>query len=199
MKKDLYFVTSSDYKFKKAEEILGNCFNLYSVLLDLPEHQKIEVKEVAEAKAIDAYRILNASGESKHPVLIDDAGIYLKAYRSFPGALAKFTKAGLGMSGILRLLSGMDRSAESVTTIAYCDETLFQKKSSIAFEARRSGVIADMDLDTPFLPTSGFAHIFIPDGSSVPWIRIPDDRKDLFSERVDALRKFLDWAKRNVL
>lgn len=46
------------------------------------------------------------------PVLVDDAGLILEAYKPFPGPLTSVVLASLGQAGLQRLLSGVSDRAE---------------------------------------------------------------------------------------
>ncbi len=191
MKPVMTMITSSDYKFALAQQILGNYFDLRRLECSIPEYQFLDVKTVVKYKASLAYI------KCKSPVLVDDAGIYLAACEGYPGALAKFVKSRLGMNGVLRMLNGQSRYAESVVAVAYCDEAT--AKNPVIFEGRVRGRISDLPTDTDFPKSAGFGHLFIPHGARMPYIHIPEAQKGKYSERTIALNQFLDWAKENIL
>ena len=190
-KPELTMVTSSDYKFVLAQQILGDYFDLKREKYSIPEYQFLDVKTVVKYKASLAYV------KCKGPVLVDDAGIYLAACEGYPGALAKFVKSRVGMNGVLRMLNGQSRYAESVVVIAYCNETMH--KDPVVFEGRMRGRISELPIDTDFPETAGFAHLFIPHGAGMPYIHLPEEERKKYSERIIAMTQFLNWAKENIL
>lgn len=95
------------------------------------------------------------------------------------------------------MLNGQSRYAESVVVVAYSDETRY--KDPAIFEGRIRGKISELPINTDFPESAGFAHLFIPQGTSIPYIHIPEEERKKYSERIIALRQFLDWAKENIL
>lgn len=72
----------------------------------LPEIQVLDFKASLEAKARAAAEIFG------RPVLVDDAGLVLEAWRPFPGPLTSCVLRGLGVAGLRQLLNGVsDRAA----------------------------------------------------------------------------------------
>ncbi|MFA4999181.1 MAG: non-canonical purine NTP pyrophosphatase [Parcubacteria group bacterium] len=190
----IFFMTSAPYKFAAAAKVLGDSFNLIQINIEVPEHQSAIFNEVAVSKAIAAFE------QVRCPVIVDDAGIMIEAYNGWPGALAKYAKRDLTMRGILRLMNGIDnRRAVSVTDIAYCDTDFYSKRRPIVFEAKQSGLIADLLPDTPLKENAGFDYIFIPEGATKPFVHLSSEELEKFSERYAALRKFSDWARIAIL
>src|SRR5215469_6537924 len=66
----------------------------------LVEIQASDFEATLSAKAKAAARLFG------HPVLVDDAGLVLEAYKAFPGPLTSPVLDGIGHAGLARLLSG---------------------------------------------------------------------------------------------
>lgn len=182
----IVFVTGNDGKFREAREILGSEFDLEMVKLDLPEIQGIDVCEVAEAKAQEAFK------ELKKPVLIEDTGLCFEAWHGLPGALIKWflmPDKDMGMAKIVKMLGGFDnRTAEAITVFAYCDET-----GARIFEGKISGTIAE----TPRGPNGfGWDQIFIPAGHGKTFGEMERDEKNKISMRRNALRKLEEYLQK---
>ncbi|MGO8930136.1 MAG: non-canonical purine NTP pyrophosphatase [Limisphaerales bacterium] len=71
----------------------------------LPEIQTFSFSEALAAKARAAAELFG------RPVLVDDAGLVLEAYRPFPGPLTSAVLRGLGPAGLQRLLTGLTGKA----------------------------------------------------------------------------------------
>lgn len=177
--REIIFVTGNDGKFREAQEILGNEFDLERIKLDLPEIQGIDVCEVAEKKAKEAFV------ELKKTVLIEDTGLCFEAWHGLPGALIKWflmPDKDAGMEKIIKMLGGFsNRKAEAVTVFAYCDEN-----GARIFEGRISGTIAE----APRGPNGfGWDQIFIPAGHGKTFGEMERDEKNKISMRRNALQK----------
>jgi XTP/dITP diphosphohydrolase len=177
--REIIFVTGNDGKFREVKEILGEDFNLERVKIDLQEIQGIDVCEIAEEKAQEAFR------ELKKPVLIEDTGLCFEAWHGLPGALIKWflmPDKDMGMAKIIKMLNGFDnRKAEAVTVFAYCDEN-----GTRIFEGKILGSIAE----TP-RGSNGFGwdQIFIPEGSVKTFGEMEHEEKNKISMRRNALQK----------
>ena len=71
----------------------------------LPEIQTFSFAEALAAKARAASELFG------RPVLVDDAGLVLEAYRPFPGPLTSSVLRGIGPAGLQRLLTGLSPNA----------------------------------------------------------------------------------------
>jgi inosine/xanthosine triphosphate pyrophosphatase family protein/diadenosine tetraphosphate (Ap4A) HIT family hydrolase len=71
----------------------------------LPELQGLSFTETLAAKARAAATMFG------RPVLVDDAGLVLEAYKPFPGPLTSAVVRGLGVAGLRRLLCGVSDHA----------------------------------------------------------------------------------------
>ncbi len=110
-------VTGSKGKISEFERILNCSVEHYD--LDLPEIQAIEVEEVVINKVIKAYEII------KKPVMVEDSGLFIKAWNNLPGALIKWFVTTVGELGICRMMKDFeDKDAWAKTVIATYDGTM---------------------------------------------------------------------------
>jgi non-canonical purine NTP pyrophosphatase (RdgB/HAM1 family) len=128
---DLTLVTGNTQKAKQFEQILG--YTLKSAALEIPEIQSLDVREILEAKAREAYRQLQT------PLIVDDVSLVIDELKGLPGPLIKWFLTTIGPEGICRLADTTHtRRATALVGIGYCDENGFQ-----AFVGEGRGRIAD--------------------------------------------------------
>ncbi len=184
MKKTIFYVTSNKGKFEEVSFYLKQKnapFILEMASLDIPEIQTLDQQAIALDKAQKAWALL------KKPLIIDDAAIYFKRYKDFPGTMSKFVSQGLGISGIKRLFDEGDEAFYKLTFIYVWDD---QKKYIIDAECHGKLTAHVSVMARPDLP---FDTFFIPDGSSVPnAVHIARDNPNFFY-RIKATEKFLHW------
>jgi non-canonical purine NTP pyrophosphatase (RdgB/HAM1 family) len=168
----MIFVTGNHQKLKEFEEILE--VKLDYLDLDLEEIQSIEVKEVAEHKARQAYEIL------KEPVIVEDTGLYFEELKGLPGALVKFFVKKLTLDQICFLVKE-NRSAKAVTCIAY-----FDGKELKTFIGETEGKIA---LKPRGNNGFGWDAIFIPEGYDRTFAELTDEEKISKFMRKEAIKK----------
>jgi non-canonical purine NTP pyrophosphatase (RdgB/HAM1 family) len=179
------FVTTNDNKRREAQAILGVELEGASFLeRDLPEIQALDVAEVAAEKALRAYEAL---GAPDHPVLVEDSGLVVGAWNGLPGALTKWFVTCVGNEGILRMLSGGDRSALAVCAVAVADVDGQVR----VFRGEVAGTLAPEPRGA-----SGFGWdpIFIPEGGGLTYAQM-GDAKNEDSHRARALRAARGWLE----
>jgi XTP/dITP diphosphohydrolase len=146
--------------------------------VDLPEIQALDVADVAARKAADAYALL---GE---PVLVDDSGLAVLAWKGLPGALVAWFIQTVGAHGILDMAAGLtDRRATAVTALGYADAAGVR-----VFQGTDNGTLATEPRGTSGF---GFDPIFIPGGDSRTYAQMTSQEKNQVSHRrraVEAMR-----------
>jgi XTP/dITP diphosphohydrolase len=178
------FVTTNEHKRREAQEILG--VELAALgSHDIPEIQAIDVAEVAADKAQRAH---DALGAPPHPVLVEDSGLVVAAWNGLPGALTKWFVSSVGNEGILRMLSGQDRSARAVCAVAVAD----MHGSVRVFTGEVAGTLAPEPRGAGGF---GWDPIFIPEGSSLTYAQM-GEAKNEDSHRARALRAARGWLER---
>lgn len=179
--KDLVFVTGNMHKAAFLSKWLG--LEIEHQKLELTEIQSVDVREIAEHKARQAYEML------KRPVLVEDVGLRLLAIDPLPGPFIKwFVEAGVDK--ICRLLDGFDdRRAE--TYIVYA---LFDGVDCRFFEGSLKGTIAKRPQgDGGF----GFASIFISEGYTVTRAEMDEETQESTSHRAQAIQKLRDFLHKH--
>lgn len=165
----------------KAEQ-LGRHLN-YPVRhkkLDIPEIQSLDLKEVAEHKARDAYR------QVRGPVLVEDTSLVFHALNGLPGPLIKWFFTKLGNNGLCRLLDGYeDRSARAEVCFCFYDG----KKLEI-FVGEMNGTIADLPRGEQ---SFGWDPIFIPEGRAKTWGEMDIEEQKTTSMRRIVLKKLGEY------
>ncbi|MDP3785453.1 MAG: RdgB/HAM1 family non-canonical purine NTP pyrophosphatase, partial [bacterium] len=168
----MYFVTSNKNKLKEFEKILG--IRPEQIEIDLEEIQEIEVEKVVEHKVLEAYEKVGK------PVIVEDTGLYIEAWKGFPGALAKWVGKTIGFENIPTMLQG-DRSAYAKTIIGYYDGNHLE-----LFEGKIAGRIPEGARGEYGF---GWDSIFIPEGRERTFAEIAVDEKNAISMRRLALEK----------
>lgn len=170
------FVTGNENKWIEAQRIFGA--PLERIALDLPEIQAPTTREVALVKARAAFAIV------KRPVIVEDAGVELRAFGSFPGPFIKFWETLGGLDSICRALDGLPtRDATAVGVLGLADAN-----GERVVEGRTDGVIAQAPRGTNGF---GWDGIFVPEGGTQTFAEMTAAEKDAVSHRRrawDALR-----------
>lgn len=179
--KQIYFITTNDYKFQRfTESAKLTGFDVQQLKEEIPEIQAENNRQVAE------YSAKWAADKFQRPVLKEDVGVYIAAYKGFPGPYLSQVEKQLETEGFLRLLTNIaDRSAYWEYAIAYCEpgkepvSFYTQHKGSYATEARgQSGWYTD--------------KLFIPEGQSKTVAELLDASEYIRDEQhYKALREYL--------
>lgn len=173
------FITGNQAKADALAAWLG--FELAHQKLELDEIQSVDMHEIAEHKARQAYDILQS------PVLIEDVGLSFNALSGLPGPFIKWYIENTGLAATAKMLDGFsDKSAVATCIWAYFDGTTLEfieglQHGSIAPEPRGSG-------------GWGWDAIFIPDGSSITRSEMaPKQYEQAYtdSKNYPAVREFL--------
>jgi len=181
--KIITFITGNSHKVKEAQGILNNLgISLEHADLGYPEIQG-DLEDVARYGAQYASRRLGK------PVIVEDAGLFIKALKWFPGTYSSYVQETLGNKGILKLMSDVeDRYAEFRSVIGYCtpktepEVFLGTVKGRIEYEEKGQYGFA-------------YAPLFIPDGYDKSFGELQRQEKNMFSHRRKSLEKFALWYK----
>lgn len=177
MSSSVFFASSNKNKFKEVDNITSK-FGLKIKFLksNLQEIQSDTLEEIARHKAMQAFSICSK------PVIVEDAGLFIKSLNGFPGPYSSFVFKTIGNKGILHLVC-KPRSASFRSIIAYCE-----KKGDVhLFSAAVKGIISKKEQGLRW----GFDPIFIPNGKNKTYSQLVD--KNHISHRYVALKKFANW------
>lgn len=161
------FVTGRPEKALEAQR-LG--FRFERIALDLAEIQALNPSEIVEAKARDAYARVG------RPVLVEDSGLAIRAWRGFPGALVRWLEKSAGLDAMARMLDAFpDRSAVAICVVAHFDGSRItagrgELSGSIAAAPRGAGGF-------------GWDSLFIPAGADRTFAEMTGEEKDRVSHR----------------
>ena len=177
MLSDVSFVSSNKNKFEEAKNIVSK-FGLKLEFLKshLQEIQADTLEEIATHKAMEAFSIYSK------PVIVEDAGLFIKSLNGFPGPYSSFVFDTLGNKGILRLVS-VKRDAVFRSIVAYCE----RDGDVHLFSTDVSGSISKKEHGKRW----GFDPIFIPSGRNKTYSQLKE--KNQISHRYLALKNFANW------
>jgi XTP/dITP diphosphohydrolase len=126
------------------------------VVLDIPEPRSYDIREIASAKAVYAYKKLGK------PCIVLDSGFFISSIGGFPRTFVNYALETVGIGGILKLVEGKRRNCEFRDCMAYCDGV----KKPILFESKEKGMLARKPLGTSkSYQWSSLFRIFIPKGT----------------------------------
>ncbi|SES67530.1 dITPase [Methanococcoides vulcani] len=176
----MVFVTGNKGKFGEAKEILAaKEIELIQNTDGYPELQEDDLEPIA------AYGAKWAAEKLKHPVMVDDSGLFINTLNGFPGPYSAFVEDNLGNQKVLKLMEGeKDRSAVFKSVIGYCEpggeSSVFTGtvEGKIAFEERGTGGF-------------GYDPIFEYEGKTFG--ELGTEVKNTISHRRRALDKFFEW------
>jgi non-canonical purine NTP pyrophosphatase (RdgB/HAM1 family) len=176
------FVTGNPDKAKELEMQLGTPVEQHA--LDLYEVQSLDLREILEAKAREAYKHI------QKPVIVDDASVVFTELNGLPGPLVKWFMKSIGNEGLCRLADlTKNRTAVAEVGIGYCNGEHFE-----AFIVRKNGVISKEPRGTNGY---GWDAVFIQEGYDVTRAELDDEEYRGASIRkpaLDALRSYLNAA-----
>ncbi|MCS7125969.1 MAG: XTP/dITP diphosphatase [Aigarchaeota archaeon] len=167
-------------EFKNIFQEFGLKFRVE--LLKTKEVQSVDLVEIASQSALYAYNIL------REPVLVEDAGLFIKSLNGFPGPYSSYVYRTIGVNGILKLMeSEKDRSAVFFSIIAFYGPYSGLK----IFSGESRGIIS---FEPRGLRGFGFDPIFIPEeGGGETYAEMDIQKKNKISHRGKAARKFAEW------
>jgi len=186
--KKITFITSNKFKLQEIGAILKDYgVELEQKKIDYPEDKEDDMEQVVIKAA------KNLANELKKPVMVEDTGLYFKAYNNFPGALPKFVINGIGFDGIFRLLEGKDRTVTFKTYIGFCKPG----EEPVTFNAEMNGEIIDKVID-PDTDTMPYNHIFKPEGQEKVVAQLSLEEFNAISHRAKASHKLGKYLKENL-
>lgn len=175
------FITGNEHKVKEARGI----FQKFGIELEQEDRGYHELQGSLEDVA--RFGAKYAASKIKGPVIVEDAGLFIRALNWFPGTYSSFVQETLTNKGILKLMNDVnDRYAEFRSVIGYCTP----KTEPEIFLGAVSGHIAYEERGN-----QGFAYdpLFIPDGFDKTFGELTRSEKNEFSHRRRSLEQFASW------
>ncbi len=173
----LYFTSSNENKFVEAKSILSEFgVSLKFFKCSLEEIQANTLDEIAQHKASQAYLLCSK------PVIVEDAGLFIKSLNGFPGPYSSFVFDTIGNEGVLKLVS-QQRDATFKSVVAYCEK----RDDVMLFDADVRGRISKKIQGKRW----GYDPIFIPEDQAKTYSQLKNKNK--VSHRYLALKKFANW------
>lgn len=185
----LYFVTTNKGKFEIIKSVLQQYgIELQQKPVELNELESDRLKEVALGKARQAFEKL------RQPLIVEDTGFFLDAYKGFPGQHSKWLFQKIGYDGFSKLLSGKTRKAFFHTVICLIDG----EEHYHFFEGKWSGMVSQKvaKKKSPSLP---YARIFVPKGEKKTAVELPMEKRINQSQRGIAAHALGKWLKEKAL
>ena len=181
--KKIYFLSSNKEKIKEVKLHLKKFgINVIGKRVEITENEFETQEQIAKEKAAQAAKLV------KKPVIVEDTGLYLLAYKNFPGIHAKFVFKGIGLKGILKLLEGKDRRAYFKTVVSYCKP----EKKPMIFTGICKGRISE-NIRNPVTPKVPYDSIFIANGEKRTFSQMTKEEKSKYSHRAKAVERFAKW------
>jgi non-canonical purine NTP pyrophosphatase (RdgB/HAM1 family) len=150
--------------------------------LDLHEIQSLDLREVVEYKAREAYK------HTGTPVLVEDTALTFIALGRLPGPLIKWFLTELDNAGLCKLLDAYsDRSCVAEVCFGLYDGTTLEM-----FEGKAEGTVAP---ETRGEQGFGWDPIFIPHGHTKTWGEMDAEEQKKTSMRRIALNKVEAFLK----
>lgn len=183
--KQLNFITGNANKLREVRAILGDCVDLQSRSVDLPEIQG-SIEEVSKDKARRAAEAVQG------PVLVEDTALSFNALNGLPGVYIKWFMESVGHEGLNKMLDGFeDRSAKAICTFSYSEGPGHEP---IVFQG-----ITDGKIVRPRGPTTfGWDPIFEYTPAGQTYAEMDKAEKNKISHRGKALEKLKAWLASEV-
>lgn len=145
------FLTGNKNKAEYLSRYIG--LEIPHQKIDLIEIQSLDLTEVVNHKAKQAYEILGS------PVLVEDVSLEFNALGKLPGTFIKFFLEEMSEEQICRLLDGKDKTA-----IARCIYVYYDGVEVVHFKGELKGQIAQHPAGNNGY---GWDKIFIPEGYNI--------------------------------
>lgn len=184
-----FLVTSNIHKFNEASHVLSR-YKIATAMLkkiDAVEIQDDNIENVAKASAVDAVQKCNL------PIVVEDAGLSIKALKDFPGPYSSYVYRTIGNDGILKLMENVDeRYAYFKSIVAFLGPAM---GSPMCFLGEVEGEIVKATRGSHGF---GFDPIFKPFDSSKTFAEMTVEEKNQYSHRASAFLKFAEYYRANL-
>ncbi len=179
------FVTTNKHKVDEARLALREFgIEVRQVDINYEENHDDSMEDIVRQAA---HRLAN---QRQQPVVVEDTGLFFKAWPGFPGALPKFVWQTIGYKGIFKLLEGADRRAYFITVLGWCEPG----EEPQLFTAKMQGEITKKvyNENRAVMP---YDRIFVPAGETETISDMSLAKKNSFSQRGKVFRKLGKWLR----
>lgn len=178
------FITGNQHKADYLAKWLGLPIPHQKVSVD--ELQSLDLREVAEYKARQAYTLLQKS------VLVEDVALTLHGMGRLPGPLIKWFLEEMGTEQLCRLGNALpDKTATASIVYALYDGTEMR-----VFEGETHGRIPSEPRSlegNDWKNSLSWNSIFMPEGSDKTFAEMSDEELKPFSHRAKAIEKLREF------
>jgi XTP/dITP diphosphohydrolase len=184
--KAIFFATDNIHKFDEARKVL----TAYEIAVGMLRAKALEIQsdnleEIAKTSVMDAFKRCNL------PLIVEDAGLFIDTLNGFPGPYSAYAYKTIGNKGLLKLMENIEnRKARFHSVIAHYSAEL---KSPICFKGEVAGEIAREERRGKRESGFGFDPTFKPVNSQETFAEMTSTKKNKYSHRAQALRKFAEW------
>ncbi|MEF8847805.1 MAG: XTP/dITP diphosphatase [Candidatus Thermoplasmatota archaeon] len=184
----IYFVTGNEGKFEEAKKKFEPIdIELIQKDIGYPEVQAGKLQDVA------SFGINYLKKRLEKPFMLEDAGLFIKNLKGFPGVYSAYVYYTIGLNGILNLMknkSKQDRKATFMSVVAFYNP---MNKEKTFFEGKCRGFIS-----TEKKGKKGFGYdpIFIPTDQEDTFALMETQEKNRYSHRGKALGKLYHFLKK---
>jgi len=178
----LLFATGNPHKFAEAKAILSRSgIHVKQYPHRPPEIQADTLEEIAR------HSVEQILAKVKHPIFVEDAGLFIHSLNGFPGPYSSYVLRTIGNAGILKLMEGAaERKATFCSAVAYAAPG----QPCLVFTGKTQGQIAHEIRGTHW----GFDPIFIPiEGDGRTYAEMKTEEKNRLSHRAKALAKLANY------
>jgi len=176
------FITGNLGKLNEVKQKLKHLdITIVQENIGYPEIQANTIEEVA------TYGLEDIKKRFQGTFILEDAGLFIKTFRGFPGVYSKFVHSTIGCAGILKLMKNQkDRTAIFRSVYGYSEPDV----DPIFFVGECCGKIS-----TAQRGTNGFGYdpIFIPENKNLTFAELNTEDKNLLSHRGKALENFINF------
>ena len=176
----VFLVTRNIHKFIEARYVLDE-ENIAIAMLKTVKTVEIQddrILNIAKARANDAFQ------KCKFPIVVEDAGLFIKALDGFPGPYSAYAFKTIGVAGILKLMKDYhDRTAVFRSVVAF-QQTITETPHYLTGE-----VEGRITHEAHGACGFGFDPIFTPMKSTKTFSQMTVKEKNQYSHRAIAFRK----------
>lgn len=173
----IFLVTGNPNKLKEWQKILPADISMETADVNLTEIQSDNPEEIITDKARRAYKAIGK------PVVVEDVEAGLEKLNGLPGPFIKFFIKKLGGDTLYQLAGREGERAVVSCSIAYCDGTKL-----LTVRGDVPGTVVAPRGDSGF----GFDVTFIPDGETLTYAEMSDEKKNSLSHRSKAIRLLVE-------